>query len=432
MTNATEVMEPVRLPAEIAEELGALQARSERLGRSSRRYLGVASTAVVASGVMGGLAWWLGPDAALKAAHLPNEIANLFSAVVPGSGGSFSSVAGNIESVASSMVGMMKNVAVVIGIGVVGSTLYRFWVAARDEREMPSIAGLIFAPALIFAPWVMSAMFGIGDGGSSQSDGDSPRQTFVAYVEGANYSAVQKALQEIKASDTVTSYMLSQVALAQANKAGKPLEPSGKNALVEQVSRLDEALPKRVSFTVSPQAVYAVEVAALGKPSSSIAVSYLNESQHKAGLARVGQTIAGLLALAAGLVGGGMLLVGRRIRARLDRILPLLGQAPAKPVVGNAGTPKKVAATAEAPKQRPEQDPNWQPAWQRASSQNVQSSSTADDASGLSVSGVLMGAAVVAAAAESVVDAVRDLGTDYPADDSSGAGDIDLGSGGGD
>lgn len=431
MTNATEVMEPVRLPAEIAEELGALQARSERLGRSSRRYLGVASTAVVASGVMGGLAWWLGPDAALKAAHLPGEIANLFSAAVPGSGGSFSSVAGNIESAASSLVGLMKPMLMVGGAIIAATSLYRLYVAMTDERETPSsaITGLIIAPALFVGPWVLG-VFGGPDSGEPAVE--SPRQAFVAYVEGANYSAVQKALQEIKAADTVSSYMLSQVALAEANKAGKPLEPSGKTALVEQVSRLDEALPKGVSFTVSPQAVYAVEVAALGKPSSSIAVSYLSESQHKAGLARVGQTIAGLLALAAGLVGGGMLVVGRRIRARLDRILPLLGQAPAKPVVGSAGTPKKAAATAEAPKQRPEQDPNWQPAWQRASSQNVQSSSAADDASGLSVSGVLMGAAVVAAAAESVVDAVRDLGTDYSADDSSSAGDVDLGSGGGD
>ncbi len=128
----------------------------------------------------------------------------------------------------------------------------------------------------------------------------------------------------------MTSYLLAQVAVAQAYKAEKPLEPSGKTALIEQVKRLDEALPKQVNFTVSPQAVYAVEVAALGNPSSGVAAGYLRDSQHKASLARAGQAIAGLLALAAGLVGGGMLLIGRRIRARLDRILPLLGQAPAK------------------------------------------------------------------------------------------------------
>lgn len=404
MINTTNVMNPVRLPADIADELGALQARSERLVRSSRRYLGVASTAAVASAVMGALAWWLGPDAALKAAHLPSEIAKLFSAAVLGSNGSFSSVIVNIESVAISMVGMMGNAAVVIGICLVGSTLYGL---ARDEGEMPSIAGLmaglISGSALIVAPLVMSAVLGIGDGRSSQSDSESdgadssPRQTFIADVEGANYSAVQKALQEIEASETVTSYMLAQVALAQANKAGKPLEPSGKTALVEHVKRLDEALSKKlVSFTVSPQAVYALEVAALGKPSSSIAVRYLSESQHKAGLARAGQSIAGLLALAAGLVGGGMLLVGRRIRSRLDRILPLLGQAPATQL------PHVKIQSIEAPVE---------PDLRRHTR--------------------IMGAAVVAAAAESVVDAVLGTGS-CSADDRSSGGGVDLGCGGGD
>ena len=355
MINTTNVMNPVRLPADIADELGALQARSERLVRSSRRYLGVASTAAVASAVMGALAWWLGPDAALKAAHLPSEIAELFSAAVPGSNGSIlgDSIFGSILLLGTKVVG---NASVVIGICLVGSTLYGL---ARDEGEMPSIAGLmaglISGSALIVAPLVMSAVLGIGDGRSSQSDSESdgadssPRQTFIADVEGANYSAVQKALQEIEASETVTSYMLAQVALAQANKAGKPLEPSGKTALVEHVKRLDEALSKKlVSFTVSPQAVYALEVAALGKPSSGIAVSYLSESQHKAGLARAGQSIAGLLALAAGLVGGGMLLVGRRIRSRLDRILPLLGQIQSIEDPVSQGVDSDIFSTADA------------------------------------------------------------------------------------
>jgi hypothetical protein len=96
------------------------------------------------------------------------------------------------------------------------------------------------------------------------------------------------------------------------------------SALKDQVNLLGESLPKQLTFTVSPQAVYAIEVAALGKASSSVAEAYLVDAQHKKVSARAGQVVAGLLALAAGLVSGGLLLISRRIRARLDRILPLV------------------------------------------------------------------------------------------------------------
>jgi len=316
MTNMTEAMEPVRLPAQLVDELVALQDRSERLTRSSLRYLGVAAATFVASGVLGGLAWWLGPDAALKAVHLPSEIANLFPANARGHGRSFSDVAVNVASLG-------RNLSVVCGVLMIVGSLYSLWRALAEDRQTPSSAlmGLLLAPLLFVAP----TMLGLFEEPTDSRDAErGPRQAFVAYLEDANYPAVQQALKEIDASKTVTSYMLAQVAVAQAQRAEKPIEPSALSALKDQVNLLGESLPKQLTFTVSPQAVYAIEVAALGKASSSVAEAYLVDAQHKKVSARAGQVVAGLLALAAGLVSGGLLLISRRIRARLDRILPLV------------------------------------------------------------------------------------------------------------
>ena len=151
----------------------------------------------------------------------------------------------------------------------------------------------------------------------------SDRMAFLSHAEKAEYSAVEKLLKGAQASDAAKNYILSQVIVAHAQQSGKPLEADARNLLVERVKQLDVALTNQVNFSVSPQAIYAIEMAAWGAPSSAIAVQYLNKSQRKAGLARTGSVIAGLLALAAGFAAGGMAWIRGRRRARVERIARL-------------------------------------------------------------------------------------------------------------
>lgn len=318
--NATATSRPVRLTAEATEEPSVLRRRGEQLARLSRCYLRVAAWNLVVCGVLAGLAWWWWPDATLKVPHLPTEIGNKF----------LDTWQSNFGRGAVNLLKLGIMLWAVCAGCFLCLSLYRLLVVGRAKSVWPAGAYM----GRVKGPWPAGTWNGLVIAGicavlsgwlwleKLHVEPEVPRSFWMTVHEGverADFAVVEKGLRVIRASEAAQSYLLAQVVTAQAHKSGKPMDRGAKNDLIERVKQLGEALP-RVNFTVSPQAVYAIEVAAWGKPSSAVAVTYLSESQRKAGVARAWAIITGLLGFSVGVVGGGMWWLGRRIRARLERI----------------------------------------------------------------------------------------------------------------
>ena len=297
----------IKQPDVITNELETLKVRSERLSRFGWRFI---VSSIVASIVVFGLSFWFEPDVLFKTVHLPDEVISLFS---ESSGVTQNKVFAtkSLKLLALVIIWLLRIIGIIAIISAVVKEYNRSKKCDTEDENYEREIIVQWLCGLLFLLAVPNAVDNI----TQNAVMNVSQQTFVSYVKKANYQEVQKSLQEIKASDATKSYILAQVALVQANSSGKPLDTNVKTELVEHVKLLDKAMSGKMEFEVSPQAVYAVEVAAMGKPVSAVATKYLHHFSHWEDLTLAGKFIAGLFAL----IGGGMLFLGRRIRFRLKR-----------------------------------------------------------------------------------------------------------------
>lgn len=365
------VQTQVKLPAQVVEDLTALENREGVLSKKGRWILvgavltGIATVATYAVG------YWYAPSTSLSVVHVPAELLALFA-----DDSGFSNAAGLPIELANSMVSVWTGPApkVLAGVAIlVGGGL----AAIKGDFK------LMIAPMLLVFPlFILSSVFG----DNAQASRESDREAFVNLATAASYAGMQNMMKD-KVPVPLQQYVLAQAILVQAESDGKKLDQAALSGLAGNVRGVDEAVSGGLSASVSGKSLYALEKVALGSAKSKPAQNYYAEATatselaEKAGRFFAATTVTSLLA------GVGLLLIGRRMRARIARIRPLLGLSggPASRRSVNSGTPVKEppeATVATTQTIRPVSEHvglNWIPPHERPQHNNVVLNEVAKD-----------------------------------------------------
>lgn len=296
---------------EVRAQVAALETREKALATRAKRLSPVWMGLAGATGGTSLLARFLGPDKQPSSIDVPAKVLELFSANVPSSGGSMP-----FESAAGAMTNMLSSMQpVIIGVAVTGMVVAGGVAVFKGEMG-GAIKAMVGGVMVIGALSMTNFIFGATGGPDGAQV--SPRASFMEAVEKHRYGAVLEDLKAVKLDATTAgAYVLAQVAIADGDEATKPARKT-------ELEKAVASPPVGPAFTPTGQALYAIEHAAFGAPKSPAAVAYRDERLARQGWANVATTVLGALAMAAGGVALGFLVLRRTLAQRVRRIQDLL------------------------------------------------------------------------------------------------------------
>ncbi|MFG8764992.1 hypothetical protein ACEOVB_29820 [Pseudomonas aeruginosa] len=301
---------------DIKGQIMALELREKAFTKRLRQFAPAGAINCLAAAVALGVAGFLGPDAYPSNVDIPPHLLGLFSDAVPGNSG-VSGLAG-ISSVAGNLSSIMKPIA----LGFAGIFSVYSIVTGVLHGEMDRVIRGAIAPFILLAPiFLASSLLGLGNSDDDSGSGPSPRTGFVEAVSDQKYQAVVSALEKVGQKDSAEGlYVLAQVVLSKdALRASKPLAINAE--LAKKVTE-----PSK-DFKPKAEALYAIELAALGAPQSPEAVAYRDEHLASQKTARGISSALAVSGAALGTVGIAFGLLGRVVSRRIKRIHQMLGLA---------------------------------------------------------------------------------------------------------
>lgn len=302
---------------DIKGQLLALELREKAFTKRLRQFAPAGAINCLSAAVALGVASYLGPDAYPSSVDIPTHLLGLFSDDVPGSSGG-SGLAG-VTSAAGSLASLMTPMVFAIG-GIFG--VFNI-VTGMLHADMGRVVRGALAPIFLGGTVMMaSSLMGIdGDSADDGGSGPSPRTAFVGAVSDRKYQAVATALEKVGQKDSAEGlYVLAQVVLSKdALRASKPLAINA-----ELAKKIAE--PSK-DFKPKAEALYAIELAALGAPQSPQAVAYRDEHLASQKTARGISSALAVSGAALGAVGIAFGLLGRVVSRRIKRIHQMLGMA---------------------------------------------------------------------------------------------------------
>lgn len=307
---------------DVKGQILALEGREKALKKRTRRlgfiWLGL--------GVAGLVPWvasfFLGPDASISTVDVPIKLINLFDNTVVsigrsggGSGlGGIADMTSGVESMLTMMQPLMLGVGAVYGIFNIGLGVM--------QGEMDKVMrGFIGMAVISGAAWLGSSVFGVfsEDSSSSSSPAASSRELFTDAVAAKQYDLVLRKLRSVSREDTPEGlYVLAQVILSDKKMRAEPPMPINA-ALAEKV-----ATPSP-DFRPQRQALYAIEMAALGTPRSTSAVEYRDQKTAQLNNMKSISSVMGFVSFVFGIVVLGFEAARQIISRRLKRINNMLG-----------------------------------------------------------------------------------------------------------
>lgn len=307
---------------DVKGQILALEGREKALKKRTRR-LGFV---LLGLGVAGLVPWvasfFLGPDASISTVDVPSKLINLFDNTVVsigrsggGSGlGGIADMTSGVESMLTMMQPLMLGVGAVYGIFNIGLGVM--------QGEMDKVMrGFIGMAVISGAAWLGSSVFGVfsEDSSSSSSPAASSRELFTDAVAAKQYDLVLRKLRSVSREDTPEGlYVLAQVILSDKKMRAEPPMPINA-ALAEKV-----ATPSP-DFRPQRQALYAIEMAALGTPRSTSAVEYRDQKTAQLNNMKSISSVMGFVSFVFGIVVLGFEAARQIISRRLKRINTMLG-----------------------------------------------------------------------------------------------------------
>ncbi|HIH5043302.1 TPA: hypothetical protein ACYSE6_006599 [Pseudomonas aeruginosa] len=300
---------------DIKGQIMALELREKAFTKRLRQFAPAGAANCLAAAVALGVAGFLGPDAYPSSVDIPAHLLGLFSDAAPGgsSGSGLAGVTSATGSLASMITPMVIGMAGIFGVFNV--------VTGMLHGDMGRVVRGAIAPVFLVGTVMMaSSLLGLeGDGGDDGGFGPSPRTAFVAAVSDRKYQAVAAALEKVGQKDSAEGlYVLAQVVLSKdALRATKPLAINAE--LAKKVAE-----PSK-DFKPKAEALYAIELAALGAPQSPQAVAYRDDHLARQKTARGISSGLAVSGAALGAVGIAFGLLGRVVSRRIKRIHQMLG-----------------------------------------------------------------------------------------------------------
>lgn len=304
---------PANLSAQMTTDLTALEKRAAFLSSKAVWVLmagGLTCVSTIGAYLLG---HWSAPSASLSAVHVPGALLSLFSA-----GGdplnSFASASYVFAALDSLLTGnLFKGLAVLAFI--IGSMV----AVARGKLQ------LMFFPVFMLATSFMLPVFLGSLDGSTQDSSQGDRADFVHLASSADYAGLQGMMMKNKVPLPLQQYVLAQAMLVKSQSENKPLDPLALKQLAVEVSGVDKAVLGGWSVPVDGESMYALEKVALGTAQSKPAKNYYAEATKNSQSAEKMGRLLAAAAMTFLMAGMGLLVVGWRMRARINRIRPLLG-----------------------------------------------------------------------------------------------------------
>lgn len=301
---------------DIKGQIMALELREKAFTKRLRQFAPAGAINCLAAAVSLGVASYLGPDAYPSNVDIPTHLLGLFSDAVPGSSGG-SGLAG-VTSAAGSLASFMTPMVLAMG-GIFG--VFNI-VTGMLHADMGRVVRGALAPIFLGGTVFMATnVLGLDGGDDDSGFGPSPRTEFVGAVSDRKYQAVATALEKVGQKDSAEGlYVLAQIVLSKdALRASKPLAINAE--LAKKVAE-----PSK-DFKPKAEALYAIELAALGAPQSPEAVAYRDEHLASQKTARGISSALAVSGAALGAVGIAFGLLGRVVSRRIKRIHQMLGMA---------------------------------------------------------------------------------------------------------
>lgn len=296
----------LKLPAQVTNDLAALEKNSKRLSAKARTVFGITVIAGVVAAVCSAFGLWYAPSATLSAVQVPSELLSLITGEAPMQSAS-PNLSTAVEALLSSSAFRVMNYVVAIALIAIG---------VATQRIAHAAAGI----GLLILTSVLPTSFE----SNLPNTGKSEQTQFTALAKSANYDGMSEMLSEKTVPEHLKQYVLAQALLVQAKNDDKPLDDAAKQGLVTGVKGVGVAVDSGQFASANPQVLYAMETKVLGQATSASAQAYFAKAStvhdwwNQAGLLLSGASLASLLA------GLGLLGIAHRIRARLARIGRLL------------------------------------------------------------------------------------------------------------
>jgi hypothetical protein len=310
---------------DVKGQILALEGREKALKKRTRRlgfiWLGL--------GVAGLVPWvasfFLGPDASISTVDVPIKLINLFDNTVVsigrsggGSGlGGIADMTSGVESILAMIQPLLLGVGAVYGIFHIGLGVM--------QGEMDKVMrGFIGMAVISGAAWLGSSAFGfLSEGSSSTSSSSSPaassRELFTDAVAAKQYDLVLRKLRSVSREDTPEGlYVLAQVILSDKKMRAEPPMPVNAALAAKVATPSPDFRPQR-------QALYAIEMAALGTPKSTSAVEYRDQKTAQLNNMKSISSVMGFVSFVFGIVVLGFEAARQIISRRLKRINNMLG-----------------------------------------------------------------------------------------------------------
>lgn len=304
-------MGDIKLPSHIAEELGELEARANKLQSLGKRSAVAAGIGAVGCAVAYLVGRSYGPVEVLTSIDLPSAVTGMFSAE-SGGGLPFQSAAGALSSVLTG--GIVK---VAAGLGIAMGVIATF-----IKGDVKYLIGPVMAGGMLLTIPIINTAFGVE---APNDGGGGPRAVLVELADRKDFDGLKKMLAERGVPSLMTNYVLAQAKVV--GQDVKTLPDAERGVLKSWVQGLGDGASSGAAAFVKADVLYALESTVGGKPTSKAALAYLEERKD---VGRVASGVAGIASMTAAISGVcavGLLAMGMHMRARVRRIKPLLANA---------------------------------------------------------------------------------------------------------